>query len=36
MPCTFEGCERNIRSRSVCLDELMPEQVLTAIDQALA
>jgi heptosyltransferase-3 len=36
MPCTFEGCERNIRSRSICLDELMPEQVLTAIDQALA
>jgi heptosyltransferase III len=36
MPCTFEGCERNIRSRSTCLDELMPHQVLTAIDQALA
>jgi len=36
MPCTFEGCERNIRSRSACLDELMPEQVLAAVDQALA
>jgi len=36
MPCTFEGCERNIRSRSVCLDELKPEQVIAAIDQALA
>lgn len=36
LPCTFEGCERNIRSRSVCLDELMPEQVLAAVDQALA
>ncbi|MGB8045882.1 MAG: glycosyltransferase family 9 protein [Pseudolabrys sp.] len=36
MPCTFEGCERNIRSRSTCLDELMPNQVLAAIDQALA
>ena len=36
MPCTFEGCERSIRSRSVCLDELKPEQVITAIDQALA
>ena len=28
MPCTFEGCERNIRSRSACLDELTPDQVL--------
>ena len=36
MPCTFEGCERNIRSRSVCLDELKPEQVMAAVDQALA
>jgi heptosyltransferase-3 len=36
MPCTFEGCERNIRSRSACLDELKPEQVTEAIDQALA
>ena len=36
MPCTFEGCERNIRSRSVCLDELKAEQVIAAIDQALA
>jgi hypothetical protein len=36
MPCTFEGCERHIGSRSACLDELMPKQVLAAIDQALA
>jgi hypothetical protein len=36
MPCTFEGCERHIRSRSVCLDELAPAQVLAAADQALA
>jgi lipopolysaccharide heptosyltransferase III len=36
MPCTFEGCERNIRSRSACLDELAPAQVLAAADQALA
>jgi heptosyltransferase-3 len=36
MPCTFEGCERNVRSRSVCLDELTPEQVIAAVDQALA
>jgi heptosyltransferase-3 len=36
MPCTFEGCERRIGSRSACLDELAPKQVLAAIDQALA
>ena len=36
MPCTLEGCERHIRSRSVCLDELTPAQVLAAADQALA
>ncbi|HKS86916.1 MAG TPA: glycosyltransferase family 9 protein [Pseudolabrys sp.] len=36
MPCTFEGCERNITSRSACLDELPPDRVLAAIDQALA
>jgi heptosyltransferase-3 len=36
MPCTFEGCERHVRSRSACLDELKPAQVLTAIGQALA
>jgi heptosyltransferase-3 len=36
LPCTFEGCERHIDSRSACLDELRPEQVLAAVDQALA
>lgn len=36
LPCTFEGCERHIGSRSVCLDELKPEQVLAAVDRALA
>src|SRR5260221_5244396 len=36
LPCTFEGCERHIGSRSVCFDELKPEQVLTAIDRAIA
>ena len=36
VPCTFEGCERNIDSYSVCLDELSPERVLAAVDQALA
>lgn len=36
MPCTFEGCERHIASRSACLDELKPERVMAAVDQALA
>jgi len=36
VPCTFEGCERNVNSRSICLDELEPEQVLAAVDEALA
>jgi heptosyltransferase-3 len=35
-PCTLEGCERHIASRSACLDELTPQQVLAAVDQALA
>jgi heptosyltransferase-3 len=35
MPCMLEGCERHIASRSACLDELPPEQVLAAIDQVL-
>jgi heptosyltransferase-3 len=36
LPCAFEGCERHIDSASACLDELRPEQVLRAVDQALA
>jgi len=36
LPCTFEGCERHIESRSICLDELTADQVLTAADLALA
>ena len=36
LPCTFEGCERHIDSASVCLEELTAEQVLAAVDQALA
>ena len=36
LPCTFEGCERHIGSRSACLDELRPEQVMAAVDRALA
>jgi heptosyltransferase-3 len=36
LPCLLEGCERNISSASVCLEELQAEQVLAAADQALA
>jgi heptosyltransferase-3 len=36
VPCQLEGCERGIESRSACLDELAPAQVLHAVDQALA
>jgi heptosyltransferase III len=36
LPCTFEGCERHIESHSSCLDELTPQQVLTAVDKALS
>lgn len=35
LPCQKEGCERHIDSYSRCLDELLPRQVLTAVDQAL-
>jgi heptosyltransferase III len=36
LPCQNEGCERRIDSHSRCLDELLPRQVLTAVDQALS
>jgi heptosyltransferase-3 len=36
LPCTFEGCERHIDSSSICLEELTADQVLAAVDQALA
>jgi heptosyltransferase-3 len=36
LPCMLEGCERHIDSVSVCLEELTAEQVLSAVDQALA
>jgi heptosyltransferase III len=36
LPCHKEGCERRIDSYSRCLDELSADQVLTAVDQALA
>jgi heptosyltransferase-3 len=35
MPCQLEGCERRLESYSVCLDELLPEQVIAAVEQAL-
>ena len=36
LPCQNEGCERHILSFSRCLDELASEQVLRAVDAALA
>jgi heptosyltransferase-3 len=36
MPCQLEGCERWLESYSACLDELLPAQVIAAVDQALA
>ncbi len=35
-PCQLEGCERRLDSYSQCLDELSPQQVIAAVDQALA
>jgi len=35
-PCQLEGCERRLQSYSACLDALTPQQVLVAIDEALA
>ena len=35
-PCQLEGCERRLDSYSTCLDELLPAQVIAAVDQALA
>ncbi len=36
MPCQLEGCERRLGSYSACLDEMLPAQVIAAVDQALA
>jgi heptosyltransferase-3 len=36
LPCQKEGCDRHLESYSRCLDELAPQQVLAAIDEALA
>ena len=34
-PCQLEGCERRLDSDSQCLNELSPQQVIAALDQAL-
>jgi heptosyltransferase-3 len=36
LPCQKEGCGRHVESHSQCLDELRPQQVLAAVDEALA
>jgi heptosyltransferase III len=36
LPCQLEGCDRRLDSHSQCLDELSAEQVVAAVDQALA
>jgi hypothetical protein len=33
-PCQLEGCERRLDNYSQCLDELSPQQVIAAVDQA--
>jgi heptosyltransferase-3 len=35
LPCQQEGCDRHLQSRAWCLEELTPQQVLIAVDQAL-
>jgi heptosyltransferase III len=36
LPCQQEGCDRRLDSRSQCLDEMTVNQVVSAVDQALA
>jgi heptosyltransferase-3 len=36
LPCQQEGCDRRLDSHSQCLDELSVNQVVSAVDQALA
>jgi heptosyltransferase-3 len=36
LPCGQEGCQRRLNSYSQCLDELSTNQVMVAVDQALA
>ena len=36
LPCQLEGCQRRLDSHSQCLDELAADQVVAAVDRALA
>jgi len=36
LPCQKEGCDRHLDSHSQCLDELSADQVVAAVDRALA
>lgn len=35
MPCRLEGCLRNVRSHSLCLDQLPSDSVIRTLDEAL-
>ncbi len=35
MPCGLEGCLRNVRSHSLCLDQMSAEAVIRTLDEAL-
>jgi heptosyltransferase-3 len=34
-PCQLEGCERSLNSRSACLQQLSPQQVIGAVEDSL-
>lgn len=36
MPCGLEGCLRNVRSHSLCLDQMPADSVIRTLDEALA
>lgn len=36
MPCGLEGCLRNVRSHSLCLDQMSSDSVIRTLDEALA
>jgi heptosyltransferase-3 len=36
LPCQLEGCERRLESYSACLNELLADRVINAVDEALA
>jgi heptosyltransferase-3 len=36
MPCGLEGCLRNVRSHSLCLDQMSAEVVIRTLDEALS